>query len=124
MYPPVSGRRGSGFGYRRHPIYGSTRLHTGMDIAAPCSTPIYAADSGVVSSAGWQGGYGNAIVLVHPSGIATLYAHQSRLAVSSGQSVSRGQLIGYVGTTGASTGCHLHFEVRVDGTPVNPAPYL
>ncbi len=124
LYRPVNGPQTSGYGYRRHPIYGSSRLHTGIDFSGGCGTPIYAADSGVVSSTGWRGGYGNATVLVHPSGIATLYGHQSRFAVSGGASVSRGQLIGYVGTTGASTGCHLHFEVRVNGRPVNPAGYL
>lgn len=121
---PAAGRLSSPFGYRVHPISGAGRLHAGQDIAAPSGSPIYAADTGVVASAGWRGGYGNAIVIDHGGGLATLYAHQSRLGVSAGQQVTRGQLIGYVGTTGYSTGPHLHFEVRENGTPVNPAAYL
>ena len=87
-------------------------------------TPIRAAASGRVISAGYNGGYGNLVVLDNGGGIATAYAHQSRLAVSAGQSVSQGQVIGYVGSTGFSTGPHLHFEVRVNGSPVDPMGYL
>jgi len=121
---PVSGPVTSGFGYRVHPIFGTSRMHTGLDFPASSGTPIYAADSGVVVSAGSRGGYGNATVVDHGGGTATLYAHQSRLGVSAGQSVERGQVIGYVGSTGFSTGPHLHFEVRINGQPVDPAGYL
>lgn len=99
-------------------------LHAGIDISAPNGTPIVAAASGTVYSAGWLGGYGNAVVIVHSGGLSTLYAHQSSLAVSSGSSVSQGQTIGYVGSTGFSTGNHLHFEVRLNGSPVDPLGYL
>lgn len=121
---PVVGRLTSEFGYRTHPISGATRLHAGMDIAAPAGTPIGAAGAGTVVSAGWRGGYGNAVIIDHGGGVATLYAHQSRLAASVGQTVSQGQVIGYVGTTGYSTGNHLHWEVRVNGTPTNPRSRL
>ena len=120
---PVDGYITSGFGYRIHPIYGTRRLHAGTDFGAPCGTPVRAAAPGSVVSAGWGGGYGNRIIVSHGSGMATTYNHLSRYAVRGG-SVSRGQVIGYVGTTGSSTGCHLHFEVRINGTPVNPMGYL
>ncbi|HUG85317.1 MAG TPA: peptidoglycan DD-metalloendopeptidase family protein, partial [Euzebya sp.] len=121
---PVGGRISSEFGYRIHPISGASRLHAGIDIAAPGGTPIGAAGAGTVVSVGWRGGYGNAVIIDHGGGIATLYAHQSRTAASVGQSVSQGQIIGYVGTTGYSTGNHLHWEVRVNGAPTNPRGYL
>jgi murein DD-endopeptidase MepM/ murein hydrolase activator NlpD len=124
MLWPTSGAIVSGFGWRTHPIYGTPRFHAGVDIDAACGQPIWAADDGSVISAGWNGGYGNAVIIDHGSGVATLYAHQNSVAVSSGASVNRGQTIGYVGTTGLSTGCHLHFEVRINGTPVDPVPYL
>jgi murein DD-endopeptidase MepM/ murein hydrolase activator NlpD len=114
----------SGFGPRVHPIYGDVRMHTGIDFGASAGTPIRAAADGVVVSAGPLGGYGNATVIDHGNGLATLYGHQSRIAVSPGQRVSRGQIIGYVGCTGLCTGPHLHFEVRVRGTPVDPMQYL
>jgi murein DD-endopeptidase MepM/ murein hydrolase activator NlpD len=117
---PVSGHITSGFGYRMHPILKYRRMHTGVDIAAPSGTPIHAAASGVVFSAGRRGGYGNCIVLIHGSSIATLYGHCSSLAVSAGQEVKKGQVIGYVGSTGLSTGPHLHFEKRINGNPVSP----
>jgi len=124
MQQPVNAEAGSPFGYRIHPIFHTSRLHTGIDFGAPSGTPIFAADSGVVVSAGTRGGYGNATVVDHGGGTATLYAHQSRLGVTAGQQVTRGEVIGYVGSTGYSTGPHLHFEVRINGTPVDPAPYL
>lgn len=114
----------SGFGPRTHPIYGDVRMHTGIDFGASAGTPIRAAGDGTVVSAGPLGGYGNATVIDHGNGLATLYAHQSSIAVSPGQRVSRGQVIGYVGCTGLCTGPHLHFEVRVRGTPVDPMQYL
>jgi murein DD-endopeptidase MepM/ murein hydrolase activator NlpD len=114
----------SGFGYRTDPITGQQALHAGIDFGASCGTPIHAGGSGVVLSAGPNGGYGNATVINHGGGLATLYGHQSAFAVSAGQTVAQGQVIGYVGSTGKSTGCHLHFEVRVNGTPVNPLGYL
>jgi murein DD-endopeptidase MepM/ murein hydrolase activator NlpD len=114
----------SGFGPRVHPIYGDVRMHTGIDFGASSGTPIRAAADGVVVSAGPLGGYGNATVIDHGNGLATLYAHQSSILVSPGQRVSRGQVIGYVGCTGLCTGPHLHFEVRVRGTPVDPMQYL
>jgi len=114
----------SPFGYRVHPVFGTVRLHTGVDLAISEGTPIHAAEAGTVVSAGWMGGYGLATVIDHGYGLATLYAHQSSIGVSVGQQVSRGQVIGAVGCTGDCTGPHLHFEVRVDGTPVDPMPYL
>jgi murein DD-endopeptidase MepM/ murein hydrolase activator NlpD len=114
----------SGFGPRVHPIFGDVRMHTGVDFEAAEGTPIHAAADGVVVSAGVQGGYGNATIIDHGNSLATLYAHQSRMIVSAGQSVKRGQVIGYVGHTGYATGPHLHFEVRVNGTPVDPMPYF
>lgn len=121
---PISGRVGSGFGYRIHPIYGTRRLHTGIDMGASSGTPIAAAKAGTVIGASYRGGYGNAVVISHGGGISTLYAHQSKLNVSVGQEVSRGDIVGWVGSTGASTGPHLHFEVRANGSPVDPIPYL
>jgi murein DD-endopeptidase MepM/ murein hydrolase activator NlpD len=115
---PVSGPITSPFGMR----WGS--LHPGIDIGAGYGTPIRAAAAGRVIVSGYNGGYGNLIVIDHGRGLATAYAHQSRLAASVGQSVSQGQVIGYVGSTGFSTGPHLHFEVRVNGTPVDPLGYL
>lgn len=121
---PINGRISSPFGYRIHPISRVRKLHTGMDISGGSGTPIGAAGAGTVIYAGWRGGYGNTVIIDHGGGIATLYAHQSRVGSSVGQTVSAGQVIGYVGSTGYSTGPHLHWEVRVNGTPVNPAGYL
>ncbi|MDH3301060.1 MAG: peptidoglycan DD-metalloendopeptidase family protein [Acidimicrobiia bacterium] len=121
---PINARVTSEYGYRVHPVYGSRRLHAGMDIGAAGGTPIASANTGVVIFAGRQGGYGNTIIVDHGGGITTLYAHQSRLGASVGQSVNRGDIIGYVGATGTATGNHLHFEVRVNGSPTNPRNYL
>ena len=115
---PVSGPVTSPFGYR----WG--RLHAGIDIGVPYGTPIHAAASGTVVLAGWTGGYGNYTCIDHGGGMATCYAHQSSYAVSSGAQVSQGQVIGYVGSTGHSFGAHLHFEVRINGNPVDPLGYL
>jgi murein DD-endopeptidase MepM/ murein hydrolase activator NlpD len=121
---PVNGVITSGYGYRTHPVLGYSRLHAGTDFGAATGTPIVAAAGGTVVSAGWMGGYGNAVVISHGGGLATLYAHQSRLAVGPGARVARGHVIGYVGSTGMSTGPHLHFEVRVNGVTTDPARYL
>jgi len=115
---PVSGPVVSPFGYR----WG--RLHAGIDIAVPYGTPIHAAAAGTVVLAGWESGYGNYTCIDHGGGMATCYAHQSSYAVSQGAAVSQGQLIGYVGCTGHCFGPHLHFEVRINGTPVDPLGYL
>ena len=121
---PVSGPITSGFGYRTDPVTGGTVYHAGLDIGAPCGTPIKAAGTGSVVAAGPNGGYGNMTVINHGNGLSTVYGHQSSIIVSPGQSVTQGQVIGYVGSTGKSTGCHLHFEVRVSGNPVDPTGYL
>jgi murein DD-endopeptidase MepM/ murein hydrolase activator NlpD len=117
---PVPCPISSGFGLRFHPILGYARLHSGIDFAAPLGTPIRAAADGEVIWASWRGGYGRCIILLHGDGVATLYAHCSDTVVRPGQQVKRGQWIGNVGTTGLSTGPHLHFEIRVNGHPVNP----
>lgn len=117
---PVSGRLTSGFGERFHPILGYERFHAGLDLAAPMGTPIVAAADGKVASAGWAGGYGHAVEIVHADGIETRYGHMSRVAAYAGELVHRGQVIGYVGSSGLSTGPHLHFEVTKNGRPVNP----
>jgi murein DD-endopeptidase MepM/ murein hydrolase activator NlpD len=121
---PVVGRITSGFGYRIHPIHHTRLNHTGLDISRPNGTPIKAADGGRVVMAGWYGGYGKCIIINHGKGHATLYGHLSRLGVSRGTNVGKGQTIGAVGSTGYSTGAHLHFEVRINGRPVNPRRYL
>jgi murein DD-endopeptidase MepM/ murein hydrolase activator NlpD len=126
---PVTGWKSSDFGMRYDPYYKVWQLHAGTDFAAPTGAPIWAAADGVVVRAGWNGGYGNYTCIYHyvlPSGrsLSTCYAHQSRIGVSVGEHVKRGELIGRVGTTGASTGSHLHFEVRLDGEPVNALPWL
>ncbi|HSF85494.1 MAG TPA: peptidoglycan DD-metalloendopeptidase family protein [Acidimicrobiia bacterium] len=121
---PVPGAITSPFGPRVHPILGYARMHTGLDFRAPHGQAIRAAASGRVILAGPYGGYGNTIVIDHGGGVATLYAHQSSLAVGYGAQIGAGDTVGYIGSTGFSTGPHLHFEVRVNGEPVNPVPYL
>ncbi len=121
---PVTGPVTSGFGMRVHPVLGYARMHSGVDIAAPSGTPVGSAAAGIVAFAGWSGGYGNLVVVDHGDGLATAYAHLSRTAVRTGQSVSQGQEIGNVGCTGLCTGPHLHFEVRVNGQPVDPMQYF
>ncbi len=117
-------RISSPFGNRVHPIFGTVKMHTGVDIAAPSGASIVAATDGVVQHSGGLGGYGNAVIIDHGDGIATLYAHNSQLLVSEGQSVKRGQVISKAGSTGYSTGPHLHFEVRKNGSYVNPVPWI
>lgn len=112
------------YGYRTHPIYGDMRFHSGQDIGAPSGTSIIAADSGVVSYCGWNGGYGNCVMINHGGGRVTLYAHMSAYNCSYGQTVNQGDTIGYVGSTGVSTGPHLHFEVRINGATVDPMQYF
>lgn len=121
---PLGGAVTSEYGYRVHPIFGTRRLHAGMDINGNTGDPIAAAKGGTVILAGWNGGYGNAVVISHGDGITSLYAHQSSISVSVGQNVGRGEVVGAVGSTGQSTGPHLHFEIRVNGSAVNPRPYL
>ena len=121
---PVAGRVKSGFGYRMHPIFGYRRFHSGIDIPAPSGTLIKSADGGEIIHAGYDGGYGYSIMVYHGGGFATWYAHLSRILVSVGQRVERGQVIGLVGSTGWSTGPHLHFEVRINGGAQNPLQYL
>jgi murein DD-endopeptidase MepM/ murein hydrolase activator NlpD len=117
---PASGPITSGFGWRIDPIFHRRALHTGIDIAAAWGTPVEAAQAGSVLYAGWMTGYGNVVVLDHGAGVSTVYAHLSSYSVRPGQAVARGEVIGRVGSTGWSTGPHLHFEVRQDGQPVDP----
>lgn len=120
---PLRGRITSGYGWRNISVGGNT-FHGGIDIAAPPGTPVAAARSGVVSRASWMGAYGNVVFIEHSDGSQTRYAHLSRFAVEVGQFVAQGETIGYVGSTGASTGPHLHFEIRVGGRAVDPLGYL
>src|SRR5437763_5209068 len=121
---PVNAPVSSGFGIRVHPILGDVRMHTGIDFAVGTGFPIKAAGPGVVVWAGPRGGYGNAVIIDHRNGLATLYGHQSRVNVEVGQKVTAGQVVGFVGQTGLATGPHLHFEVREFGAPVDPMLYL
>ena len=120
LMTPVAGRITSGFGMRYHPILHYTRFHAGLDFGAAWGSPIVAAADGQVVSAGWTGGYGRAVSIAHGGGIVTLYGHMSGVVAYSGEAVRQGQVIGYVGSTGLSTGPHLHFEVKVNGKPVDP----
>jgi murein DD-endopeptidase MepM/ murein hydrolase activator NlpD len=120
MRLPVSGRVSSGFGSRFHPILGYTRFHAGVDLAAAYGSPIVAAADGRVVAAGWAGGYGQMVKIAHLGGIQTMYGHMSRIVAAPGAMVRQGQLIGYVGSSGLSTGPHLHYEVLKGGRAVNP----
>ena len=120
MIMPVDGHVTSYFGYRYHPILHFTRFHAGLDIGASWGSPIVAAGDGRVIAAGWAGGYGREVQIAHAGGITSLYGHMSQIVAEPGSFVRAGQLIGYVGSSGLSTGPHVHFEVRVGGTPVNP----
>jgi murein DD-endopeptidase MepM/ murein hydrolase activator NlpD len=120
MGMPVQGRITSSFGWRMHPLLRFVRLHKGLDIGAPHGAPIYAVLDGVVQAAGRAGGYGNFVKLSHAGGIGSGYGHMSRFAVRPGQRVRQGQVIGYVGSTGISTGPHLHWEVWRNGQAINP----
>ncbi len=125
---PIQGRITSPFGYRTHPIFGSRTFHSGVDIGGPNYGAIHASNSGKVIFSGWYGGYGKVVIIEHGivngKPISTLYAHMSTIKVSNGQQVSKGQVVGYEGTTGYSTGPHCHFEVRVNGKPNNPGSYV
>ena len=114
----------SGYGMRTHPVLGSRRQHQGIDLAAPTGTPVYATADGLVGRADWYSSYGLYISVNHGAAMETRYAHLSRLAVTAGDFVKKGDVIGYVGSTGRSTGPHLHYEVRVEGVAVNPIPYM
>jgi murein DD-endopeptidase MepM/ murein hydrolase activator NlpD len=118
--PIIGARMTSGFGFRFHPVLGYSRMHQGTDFAAVYGTPIHAVTDGIVTFAGWHGGHGNFVQLTHGGGLGTGYGHMSSIAVAPGARVSQGQVIGYVGSTGLSTGPHCHFEVYRGGVPVNP----
>jgi murein DD-endopeptidase MepM/ murein hydrolase activator NlpD len=121
---PVNGRINSSFGRRSDPFSGEGAYHPGVDLEAPMGTPVRCAADGVVRIAEWQGAYGRAVVIDHGGGVQTLYGHLSRFSVLAGQPIRRGEVIGYSGNTGRASGAHLHYEVRVGGTPVNPYHYL
>ena len=117
---PCDGNITSEFGWRTHPIYGDSRFHAGVDIGASSGTPVACAGNGTVISAGWNGGYGNCVIVDIGNGLSAVYAHLSAINVSSGETVAAGQTVGAVGSTGDSTGSHLHYEVRLYGSPVSP----
>ena len=121
---PLAGYVSSPFGMRMHPIFGVNRMHTGIDIDAPLGAPIVAAARGVVAFSGWLGGYGNTVIVQHDQIHTTLYSHLNSLPVDKDQELEQGEILGYVGMTGWTTGPHLHFEIRKNGDPVNPASYL
>ena len=124
MIMPVRGVMTSPYGWRVHPIFGTRRLHTGQDWGVDSGTPVHAADGGTVIEAGWVGGYGKCVMIDHGKGIVTLYGHNSEIYVRPGQHVMQGQVISASGSTGNSTGPHLHLEVRLNGECVNPLPYF
>lgn len=121
---PSSGVLTSAFGYRVHPILGYSRFHSGVDFGAEYGSPIWAAKAGVVIFAGWYGGYGQTVIIDHGGSVSTLYGHTSEIYVAEGQTIQQGQVIASVGSTGLSTGPHLHFEVRLSGEPTDPMAYL
>ena len=122
---PVDGvRLTSDFGMRWHPVLGGHRMHKGIDLSSPIGTPVHATADGVIGRADWYSSYGLYVAIEHGSSIETRYGHLSRLNVAAGQFVHKGDIVGYVGTTGRSTGPHLHYEVRVEGEAVNPIPYM
>ncbi|MDR3239580.1 MAG: M23 family metallopeptidase, partial [Clostridiales bacterium] len=121
---PVKGRLTSPFGYRQNPLGSGSEFHSGLDIAVPTGTEIVATGGGSVTFAGSQGGYGNLVIIQHGMGLETYYGHNSKLLVKTGDTVVRGQIIARSGNTGSSTGPHLHYEVKKDGTAVNPEQYL
>ncbi len=112
----------SGFGMRMHPVLGGWRQHSGVDLAAHAGTPVFASGAGTVRMADWNGGYGLMVAIDHEGGLQTRYGHMSQISVTPGQQLRGGEVIGYVGSTGRSTGSHLHYELRMDGRPVNPLP--
>lgn len=122
--PVQDARLSSSYGMRTHPVLGGRRDHKGVDLAQPTGTPVYATADGMVGKAEWFSSYGNYIQIEHGGELQTRYAHLSGYAVAAGQQVRKGQLIGYVGSTGRSTGPHLHYEVRVAGEAVDPTPYM
>ncbi len=117
-------RKSSGYGRRGAPLKGASTNHKGIDLAAPLGTPIYATADGIVSRSGWAKGYGKVVYIDHGNGIQTRYAHMSGIAAGEGERVRKGDVVGYVGSTGNSTGNHLHYEVRVDGVPMNPSSFM
>jgi murein DD-endopeptidase MepM/ murein hydrolase activator NlpD len=121
---PVNGRLMGGFGERSDPFSGEGAMHTGVDISAPQGTPVHVAADGIVIHAGWNGGYGRCVIVDHGNNYQTWYAHLSRMDVIEGQEIRQGDVLGAVGTTGRSTGSHLHYEVRIGSTPVNPYRFL
>lgn len=124
-FPLASFKRlSSGFGYRRHPIGGNTKMHNGIDLSAKTGTKIFAGDAGTVTFSGWRGGYGYCVEIDHHNGFKTIYGHCSKLLADVGDNVRRGEYVAQVGSTGASTGPHLHFEVRRGNTPIDPEPFF
>jgi murein DD-endopeptidase MepM/ murein hydrolase activator NlpD len=122
---PLDGARlSSDYGMRTHPVLGGRRSHKGVDLSAPTGTPIYATADGYVSKAQWFSSYGKYVAIEHGANLQTRFAHMSRIEVEAGARVKKGDLIGYVGSTGRSTGPHLHYEVRINGKAVNPIPYM
>lgn len=122
---PVSGRITSPFGPRPNkPVAGVSDTHHGTDIAAPCGEPVFAATAGTVEETGYQGSYGNWVLIGHADGVQSGYAHNSKLLVGVGQTVAAGEVIALVGSTGSSSGCHVHFEIRVDGSQTNPETFM